>query len=958
MPVTESSFGFLTGGSDHASVAQLEANLKQAEAANDSARLAAALIALASRESDLGRNSDALPHLVRALGLEQSTEDHRTKCVTLYLLGVVYDALGRKQEALDSLNSALAPAGRDDVLLIEILDETGMVLYMLGRPDAAQEKFGRALHLAEELDNGHNRDAPVLYASTLYGRGLVAYTRGDEENALDYLNRALLMQRTARYLHGQAATLSALGLVYTYLGQQRRALARFQSALALEKELGDLRAAAIALNNIGWTYDAMGRKQQALSYLNQALPIQKQIKDLAGESYTLDSIGLVYRHLGQNESAVETYASALHIERQVGDRDCEGNSLWGLGETEQALGQPGDALRDELAARSLAVEVGDSDLEGRVDSALMNDLRAANHPETAIFFGMDAVNQFQQVRRNISGLGRDVQAGFVQSRSQTYRQLAEVLVETNQLGKAEQVLDLLKEQELREVLRGAQPDAVKTEPLPLNQAQRQAENDLHPSEQQARTLVELNAEYEALIARRPRTTAEDDRLIALRTQLEAGNRQVYELLAKDVFPKLESQLGNDAANRARNDNTAALSALQSTLRELGPRVMGVRLLFGTQHVYAIVVTGKGQRYFQLQTTPAELKDKVLRARDELRSLYPSVLLKPHLEELYQLLVAPMEQELSALERQPPDVAGRAPTILWSLDGVLRYLPMAALYDGHHYLVERVNNVLFTPESYAYMNAAALAGGHPRALAMGLSKPYGGLRELPGVVPELDAVVRDPSVPASHGPIQGSLLLNDKFTLAALRDQLEDAGPGAEPYSIVHIASHFVLPEDSGEDPYLMTGGEDNASPDGFRWTITDVSTSTISFHGVKLLTLSACSTAKGDAVQGGMEIESLGMVAQQKEAEAVLATLWDVNDASTSSLMSDFYTRWMAHAALGKAEALRQAQLQFLHQSAAAPSPAAGRGFKSAQSSASSARDPGYTNPFYWAPYVLIGNFK
>ena len=53
------------------------------------------------------------------------------------------------------------------------------------------------------------------------------------------------------------------------------------------------------------------------------------------------------------------------------------------------------------------------------------------------------------------------------------------------------------------------------------------------------------------------------------------------------------------------------------------------------------------------------------------------------------------------------------------------------------------------------------------------------------------------------------------------------------------------------------------------------------------------------------------MIAQQKDAEAVLATLWDVNDASTSRLMSDFYSRWVAHPADGKAEALRQAQLAF-----------------------------------------------
>ena len=37
---------------------------------------------------------------------------------------------------------------------------------------------------------------------------------------------------------------------------------------------------------------------------------------------------------------------------------------------------------------------------------------------------------------------------------------------------------------------------------------------------------------------------------------------------------------------------------------------------------------------------------------------------------------------------------------------MRYLPMAALFDGEHYMVERFNDVLFTPESYGHMTATA------------------------------------------------------------------------------------------------------------------------------------------------------------------------------------------------------------------------------------------------------------
>jgi CHAT domain-containing protein len=90
-------------------------------------------------------------------------------------------------------------------------------------------------------------------------------------------------------------------------------------------------------------------------------------------------------------------------------------------------------------------------------------------------------------------------------------------------------------------------------------------------------------------------------------------------------------------------------------------------------------------------------------------------------------------------------------------------------------------------------------------------------------------------------------------------------------------------------------------------------------------------------------MDSLGMVAQRKEAEAVLATLWDVNDLSTSHIMSDFYARWVQSPAQGKAEALRQAQLAFLNGTALSSGAKTGLG---------------YAHPYYWAPFVLIGNFQ
>src|ERR1019366_6164732 len=104
---------------------------------------------------------------------------------------------------------------------------------------------------------------------------------------------------------------------------------------------------------------------------------------------------------------------------------------------------------------------------------------------------------------------------------------------------------------------------------------------------------------------------------------------------------------------------------------------------------------------------------------------PAVDPRPQLNQLYSIVVAPLEDDLGKLEAPAAGQPG-VPTLLWSLDDALRYLPMGALYDGKHYLVERFNNVLFTPESYGHMtNSPLLDGTPPSALAMGLTRSYVG-----------------------------------------------------------------------------------------------------------------------------------------------------------------------------------------------------------------------------------------
>ncbi len=897
--------------------------------------------------TDLGQEQKALDIFNQILPVWRELHIRPGEASTLNNMGRVYNDLGQRQKALESLNQAL-PMWREVGNRegeASTLDNLGSAYAAMGEGRESLDYFNQALRIWR--DSG-NRNGEAL---TLNNMARAYSDLGQKQKSLEAYQQALTIWRAQGNRQGEASTLNLFGEVYRELGQSQMSLDYLNQALPIWREVGNRSGEARALNDIGRTYMETGQATKALDCFKQALPIWRESGNRRGEASTLNNLGRAYFTLGQLDKAIDFDLQALAIWREVEDRRGQALALSGVGWVYAVEKQPEKALSNRLAALSLAREAADPDLEGGIDTSLMIGFRNQHRPEEAILFGTDAVNSYQQIRKNISDLDKDLQNQFAQSKSATYRILAELLVETDRLAEAEHVLDLLKEQELKEVVRGAAENAeTRSEPLKLTGAQQEAESKLSVPMQTAASLASVSAEYAVLLAKPTRTPDEAAHMKSLEAEIEAGNQEVSDFFRKTLYPALAQKSGTQQANARLNEEKAEVSRLQNTLLELGPRVIGIRLLLGDEHGYAIVVTAQARKKFELTATPEELRSKVLQVREDLRR--PASDPKPHLAELYAMAVAPYAVELAALERSPHE-NGSVPAILWSLDGVMRYVPMAALYDGQHYLLERFNNILFTPESYGHMGVSSANKGPFRALAMGLSKSYGGLPALPGVKPELNAVARDPAVPESHGPIDGVLLSDEQFTFAALKAQL-----GARSsFPVVHIASHFVLEAEGGSEPYLMLGGETSGEPQGYLLTLSKLEDSPITFRGTRLLTLSACSTAKGDVAKDGLEMDSLGMIAQQKDAEAVLATLWDVNDASTSRIMSDFYTRWVTHPVEGKGEALRVAQLAFLRGTNDTQHAGSNRGLQAVETvpAATGAR---YSHPFFWAPFVLFGNYQ
>ena len=345
---------------------------------------------------------------------------------------------------------------------------------------------------------------------------------------------------------------------------------------------------------------------------------------------------------------------------------------------------------------------------------------------------------------------------------------------------------------------------------------------------------------------------------------------------------------------------------------------------------ALLISSGARKVYSTAIPEAELNRKIFQFRQELQNPRSDPL--PLAKELYRIVFAEgMRQDL--------DAAG-VKTIMWSIDSTLRYIPIAALHDGRQYVVTRLRNSLITPASLTRLTESSR--GEWKGVGFGVSRAQGDFSALPSVPEELHLIFQQSK--DDKAPIPGTVRLDTDFTRAAFKAAMQQPDK-----SVVHIATHFDSRPGAAANSHLLLG-------DGTELSLADIEATPRLFSGVDLLTLSACSTAFTNSSEDGREVDSFGTIAQRLGAKGVIASLWSVNDEATARLMETMYRIRQGNPELGKSEALREAQEQmaegFLKPEEAA---GAGRGIRTAESKPAAS---GWTHPFYWAPFILIGNWR
>jgi tetratricopeptide (TPR) repeat protein len=980
----------------------------QATLGDSHPQVADALNNLGVLHVEQGQYARAEPLLTRALAIRQAAlgENHPQVAEVLNLLGHLHTRQGqyaRAEPLYERARALLEEAlGENHPQVADSLNGLGALFLEQGQYARAESLYGRALVILEEaFGRNHPRMATPLSS--------LAYLHGKQGQ----YDRAMLMQESVLAIqqaafgenHPQVAeTLNHLGLLHAEQGQYAQAEPLYERALAIRQAaLGenDVEVATF-LNNLATLYVYQAQYARAEPLLKRALAIHQAA---FGESHpevadSLNGLGILYVDQEQYARAEPLLKRALAIRQEVlgqahPDVASSFHKLASL-----YLYQRQYARAEPLLQRALALQ----------DAALGKD-----HPNTVLVLNALAtlyMNQGQVARaaplyeRALAILGGPLgksprvvpvlnNLAMVRLEQEKHAEgltlyaqafaLSELHLRREALVSSESrltsILHLLRVDEERlYALASANPDHAELRQLALTSALLR----------KGRSVEEL-ASTSRIISRglSPADREKFEQLRGLRTQLStlslAGPGQGS---AADHSKRLKALAEQgDALERDLARRSAALRALRA-LPPPAELVGQVAAALPQDSALVEFITYRPNATRPTSSVPGARKDSEVRylalllfpdGRTHALDLGPSAPIDQAAKTLHQALTEravayqPAAEALHALVFRPlVPLLGTVRHLFLSPDGQLSLVPFAALHDGSRFLVEDWDftyltsgkDLLRRSERNASASAvvvladpdfsaptAASAEAEPAPLPQrseSLLEFFSTLRagggsqrwkQLPGTREEAEAIQR--LLP------QAKLLLGGAATKEAL---LKVETPG-----VLHIATHGFFLEDAsaGEGtraafkPSLVNSDRPQKAPDPLLRSglvlagaqvpqaggpsrpedslVTALELAGMDLWGTQLVVLSACETGRGD-VKLGQGVYGLRRALVVAGAETVVTSLWSVNDKTTRELMEGYYRQLLAGQ--GRATALREAMKALRKEK---------------------------PHPYYWAPFIAIG---
>lgn len=402
-----------------------------------------------------------------------------------------------------------------------------------------------------------------------------------------------------------------------------------------------------------------------------------------------------------------------------------------------------------------------------------------------------------------------------------------------------------------------------------------------------------------------------------------------EIYRKQSLEDLETGKYTPSTQGTAPEQSQQLRRMRQTLerysRQTQRRTAMVYLRPTDNYTSLIVVPPEGKPYVVLNRKATKwrlegITGKFLRAIKDPRSKAAHETLE-YSQVLYQWLIQPLEAELRARKIE---------SLVFCVGPGLRGIPFAALHDGKQYLVERYDVSLIPAFSLAQLKYVSLQNTH--VLAAG-SESFQKLSPLPSVPLELQSI--EQLIPRSE------ILLNPNFTLEKVRAELQ-----TKPFQILHLATHAEFQSGFARDSFVQFWQE--------RLYLNQIDRLGLRRSQLQLLVFSACKTALGDT-QAELGFSGLALYAGVPSA---IGSLWSISDPGTLAFMSEFYRQ--LQTAPTRSAALRQAQIKMLNGTLEFRV----RDLYRSGMRTSVQLPPKFmaqlphnlSSPYYWAPFMLVGN--
>ncbi|KYC42277.1 hypothetical protein WA1_20075 [Scytonema hofmannii PCC 7110] len=882
----------------------------------------------------------------------------------------------------------------------EQLMQQGKTLYQAGQFAEAAQSFQQSARVYESQKDAFNQALALNYLS-LTEQKLGQWKQASETitTSLNLLNQSKLNTSDTKQV--LALALNTQGSLQLALGQAENALESWQKAANIYAEIGDAVGKTGSLINQATTFQSLGLYRRTMGIFAQIeknlLSIPNSLVKVSG----LRSFGNVLLASGDIDKSQQVLAEGLALTQQLPASQEESSILLSLGNAAFALGNR-NLLQDTLNAE-------DNFLPSHCGQGT---IAQSDRPWRKPYPAYRSLN-FSQKENRVAGMQTNNAKSYYTKAIDYYQKSANTSTSTLTAVQAQlnrlKVLQSLQEQPTNEDLRAIQSSLSNLTSsrgavyAKVNFAQslvclangdREIIELLNTAVQQARDLKDIRAESYSL-GYLGQIYEMSKQWSQAQQYTESALNLAQMINAPDIAYQWQWQLGRlllarDDIKGAVTAYTAAVETLKSIRSDLVALNPDVQFDFRdeVEPIYRQLVALLLQPS-QISSAKAGIKEEVSQknlkqARDAIETLqlaeldnffrdacitvqptqidevvdntnpptavFYSIILADRIETIVKLPLSPelrhyttdkpkaevestleelrqkLEQRYTFRDREElsqevynwiiksaiPDLEkSKVKNLVFVLDGSLRNIPMAALYDGKQYLIEKYS-IALSPG--LQLLAPNLKRERFEALTAGLTQSRLDFSPLPNVADELQQIA---------AVIPSKQLVNQDFTDTSIENQV-----GSASYGVVHLATHGKFSSQLQETFILAWNGKINIKQlrEVLQTREQVLRRSSRVPPPIELLVLSACETAAGD------KRAALGLagVAVRSGARSTLASLWQVDDRSTSMLMSKFYQELTLDPNITKAEALRRAQLFVL-------------------------QDKGH--PFYWAPYVLVGNW-